>query len=127
MNSRNGNADLEQQLRDVTKGIEADQQDAGTDVAVVEHPLDPNTAGENAAHAVHQCLIAAGHIRSMGEEFLAIAQSVKATGDALAADLEGRAKHFDDMMSAAREYAKQTQDIFAQERQRMSGLKLPSV
>lgn len=120
----NGAAPLEQQLRDVTAEVISSASETDTAVAIIEHPLDPNTAGENAAHAVHQCLVAAEHIRAMGQEFLAIAQTVKATGDALAADIEARAKHFDEMMVSARSYAKQTHETFAQERARLETVKL---
>lgn len=124
MTTGNGAASpLEQQLQ----AVAAEINDAQAEADAAEHPLDPNVAGENAAHAVHQCLVAAEHIRSMGQEFLAIAQTVKATGDALAADMETRAKLFDGIMQSARSYAKQTNDIFAQERQRLADFKIPGM
>lgn len=111
--------DLEQQLRAVTAQVNAE-------AAAEQEPegLDPNVAGENAAHAVHKCLEAAEHIRAMGAEFLAIAQTVKATGDALALDIENRAAHFDAMMQSARAYAHDTHGIFAAERAKLSDMKL---
>lgn len=87
--------------------------------------LNCDSTGENAQHAVHKCQAAADYIREMGESFLALAQTVKATGDALAADIEARARHFDAVMKSARDYAQQTHDVFAQERGRLSELKLP--
>lgn len=108
---------LEQELRSATALANENAADTG-------EGLDPNTAGENAAHAVHKCLMAAEHIRNMGEQFLAIAQTVKATGDALALDIENRAAHFDAMMKSAREYAQLTHGVFEQERAKLSGLNL---
>lgn len=87
--------------------------------------LDPNVAGENAAHAVHKCLVVADHIREMGNEFVALAQTIKATGDTLAMDIENRAHHFDKLMQSARTYAQETLGVFAAERAKLSGMKLP--
>lgn len=112
-------AGLEKELRDATARANAEHASDA-----VDEGLDPNIAGENAAHAVHKCLEAAEHIRHMGEEFLAIAQTVKATGDALALDIENRAAHFDNMMRTAREYAQLTHSVFAQERAKLNSLNL---
>lgn len=93
---------------------------------IAAESIDPNVAGEHAASAVFECLRAAEHIREMGAEFLSIAQTVKATGDTLAADIEGRARLFEAMMAHARSYATETQGTFAKERDRLNNLNLPT-
>lgn len=98
--------------------------DAASAALADENPNCDST-GENAQHAVHKCQAAADHIREMGNGFLALAQKMKTTGDALASDIESRARHFDAMMKSAREYAQQVHGIFEQERGRLADLRLP--
>lgn len=115
-------AELEDELRAAM--AEANENSASEQAPEWPNGLDPQIASDNAGHAVHKCLQAADHIRSMGEQFLAIAQTVKATGDALALDIENRAANFDAMMKVAREYAQTTHGIFEAERAKLGGLSL---
>lgn len=87
--------------------------------------IDPGTAGANATDAVEHCHQAADHVRSMCNELLAIAQIVKATGDALAADIEARAAQLDRTIRLAREYANETNNTFERERAKLSEMKIP--
>lgn len=68
---------------------------------------------------------AAQMIRDKGNRFLEIAQLAKTSGDALALDIERRVEQFQGMVESMSAYAKQQEDLYTTEKERLDAFPMP--
>lgn len=130
MNQANGNgqlpdpafAGLEDALRTATADVVAQHEPE-----VLDDPLHPSFSATAAGDTVHQCRLAAEHVRAMGKEFADLARSMEQQAEILAQGFESRAQSLHDILGSLKQHSADRLAMFERERGLLRDLKMPGV